>query len=124
MCLVDPCYLKEEDDTCFSLFEPGPPVLFLYTVPSNCDLVFHMTCEHCFTPHLLVHAILPRIPITPQLCTLSSETQPFVTVFLELRRYTCLLSPLCASCALSTSAAEMSKDTLLLLFVSVCLCLA
>ena len=62
--------MKEEDDTCFSLFEPGPPVLSLYTVPSNCDLVFHMTCEYCFTPHLLVRASLPRTPLTPRLCTL------------------------------------------------------
>ena len=124
MCLVDPCYLKEEDDTCFSLFEPGPPVLSFYTVSSNCDLVFHMTCEHCFTPHLLVHAILPRIPITPQLCTLSSETQPFVPAFLELHRFTCLLSPLCLSCAPSASVAELLKDTFLLLFLFMCLYLA
>ena len=56
-------------------------------------------------------AALPRSPLTSRLCTLSSETQPFVTPFLELHRSPCLLSPLCPSCAVSTSVAELLKDT-------------
>ena len=112
-CVVDPHHVKEKDDTCFLPLEPDPPVLSLCMVPSNSALVFYVTGEHCFTPHPCAWSALPRTPLMSWLCALSSETQPFVTAFLELHGFTCLLSPLCLSCAWSTSVAELLKDTFL-----------
>ena len=92
---------------------PGPSVLSLCRVPSNCALVFHMTYSRCFTPRPFLGLPFPESPSHPGsvLCLLSHA--PFVTTVLELHGLTCLLSPLCPSCAWSASVGELLKDTFL-----------